>query len=72
MTGHLILDDVGTLGHSRGGKGAMWQPSDKHAAEVRAGVRLRAVLALAPIKFDDPEGERFLQGGTGCPVDDPA
>ncbi|GAA0577593.1 hypothetical protein GCM10010172_72950 [Paractinoplanes ferrugineus] len=57
LTGHLNLDAVGTMGHSRGGKGAMWEASDKHAAEVPAGVRLRAVLALAPVKFDDPEGD---------------
>jgi len=68
LTGHLNLDDVGTMGHSRGGKGAMWEASDKHAAEVPAGVRLRAVLALAPVKFDDPEGDNSDTLVTRIPV----
>ena len=68
LTGHLNLQDVGTMGHSRGGKGAMWEASDKHAAEVPAGVRLRAVLALAPVKFDDPEGDNSDTLVTRIPV----
>lgn len=57
FAGHVDLGRVGTLGHSRGGKGVMWQASDKHRAEWPAGVRVRAVLGLAPVKFDDPEGD---------------
>ena len=57
FAGHVDMKDVGTLGHSRGGKGVMWQASDKHKAEWPAGVRVRAVLGLAPVKFDDPEGD---------------
>ena len=57
FAGHVDLTDVGTLGHSRGGKGVMWQASDKHRAEWPAGVRVRAVLGLAPVKFDVPEGD---------------
>jgi hypothetical protein len=68
LTGHLDLGNVGTMGHSRGGKGAMWEASDKHAAEVPAGVRLRAVLALAPVKFDDPEGDNSDTLVTRIPV----
>jgi hypothetical protein len=68
LTGHLDLDAVGTMGHSRGGKGAMWEASDKHAAEVPAGVRLRAVLALAPVKFDDPAGDNSDTLVTRIPV----
>jgi hypothetical protein len=55
--GHVDLTRVGTMGHSRGGKGVMWQASDKHRAEWPAGVTVRAVLGLAPVKFDDPEGD---------------
>ncbi|WP_345964058.1 alpha/beta hydrolase [Streptomyces sp. BRB040] len=57
FAGHVDMTRVGTLGHSRGGKGVMWQASDKHRGEWPAGVRVRAVLALAPVKFDDPEGD---------------
>jgi hypothetical protein len=57
FTGHVDMRRVGTLGHSRGGKGAMWQASDKHRGEWPTGVRVRAVLGLAPVKFDDPEGD---------------
>jgi hypothetical protein len=57
FTGHVDMTRVGTLGHSRGGKGVMWQASDKHRGEWPAGVRVRAVLGLAPVKFDDPEGD---------------
>ena len=57
FTGHVDMSRVGTLGHSRGGKGVMWQASDKHRDEWPAGVRVRAVLGLAPVKFDDPEGD---------------
>jgi predicted dienelactone hydrolase len=34
---HVDLGNVATMGHSRGGKGVMWQASDKHRAEVPAG-----------------------------------
>ncbi|OLB92458.1 MAG: hypothetical protein AUI15_20925 [Actinobacteria bacterium 13_2_20CM_2_66_6] len=57
FTGHIDMSRVGTLGHSRGGKGVMWQASDKHRGEWPARVRVRAVLGLAPVKFDDPEGD---------------
>ena len=57
FAGHVDMTDVGTMGHSRGGKGVMWQASDKHRAEWPAGVRVRAVLGLAPVKFDVPEGD---------------
>ncbi|WP_370375869.1 alpha/beta hydrolase family protein [Catenulispora sp. GAS73] len=57
FAGHVDMKDVGTMGHSRGGKGVMWQASDKHKSEWPAGVQVRAVLGLAPVKFDDPEGD---------------
>ncbi|MGW5646252.1 hypothetical protein ACWEV3_39715 [Saccharopolyspora sp. NPDC003752] len=57
FTGHVDMTRVGTLGHSRGGKGVMWQASDKHRGEWPPGVQVGAVLALAPVKFDVPEGD---------------
>ncbi|MGP4007695.1 alpha/beta hydrolase family protein [Streptomyces sp. 4N124] len=59
---------VGTLGHSRGGKGVMWEASDKHRGELPDGVRIGAVLALAPVKFDYPEGENSDTLITDIPV----
>jgi len=44
----------------------MWQASDKHRAELPAGIRLRA--ALAPVKFDDPEGDNSDTLVTRVPV----
>ncbi|MFC5057041.1 hypothetical protein [Saccharothrix xinjiangensis] len=57
FTGRVDMTRVGTLGHSRGGKGVMWQASDKHRGDWPPGVRVRAVLGLAPVKFDVPEGD---------------
>ncbi|WP_233448030.1 MULTISPECIES: alpha/beta hydrolase [Streptomyces] len=42
------LNRVGTMGHSRGGAGVTWQAADRHEAQWPAGVKVRAVLALAP------------------------
>ncbi|MDQ0787656.1 hypothetical protein [Streptomyces sp. B3I8] len=65
---HVDMHRVGTLGHSRGGKGVMWQASDKHRDEMPDGVRVGAVLALAPVKFDDPEGDNSDTLVTRTPV----
>ncbi|MET9879600.1 alpha/beta hydrolase [Actinacidiphila glaucinigra] len=45
---HVDLNRVGTLGHSRGGAGVTWQAADHHKAQLPAGVKVRAVMALAP------------------------
>jgi dienelactone hydrolase len=55
--GHVDMDRVGTMGHSRGGKAVTWQAADAHRAEVPAGVRIRAVVPLAPVKFDIVEDD---------------
>ncbi|WP_147481146.1 alpha/beta hydrolase [Streptomyces shenzhenensis] len=68
LRGHVDMRRVGTVGHSRGGKGVMWQASDKHQDEVPGGVRLGAVLALAPVKFDGPEGDNSDTLVTRTPV----
>ncbi|MFD6885744.1 alpha/beta hydrolase family protein [Streptomyces sp. NPDC059957] len=46
FTGHVDLDRVGTLGHSRGGGGVLAQALDSH--ELPPGVTLRGALAFAP------------------------
>jgi hypothetical protein len=38
---------VGTLGHSRGGRGVAWHAADVHRGDLPAGVRIRGVIALA-------------------------
>ncbi|MEU2430589.1 alpha/beta hydrolase [Streptomyces sp. NPDC007861] len=45
---HVDLNRVGTMGHSRGGAGVTWHASDRHRSGWPAGVKVRAVLALAP------------------------
>jgi dienelactone hydrolase len=57
FTGHVDLTNVGTLGHSRGGRGAVYQASDNHAHLIPAGVRIRAVLPLAPAGYYAPDPE---------------
>ncbi|MET7756464.1 alpha/beta hydrolase [Streptomyces sp. NPDC005389] len=42
------LNNVGTMGHSRGGAGVTWQAADRHKDQWPTGVKVRAVLALAP------------------------
>lgn len=55
--GHADLQNVGTLGHSRGGRGAVYQASDNHAKDLPRGVRIRAVLPLAPAGYYAPDPE---------------
>lgn len=55
--GRVDLTRVGTLGHSRGGKGVMLQAADRERAKVPRGVRVRAVLAVAPAYFPEVEGD---------------
>lgn len=47
LVGAADLQDVGLLGHSRGGRGVMWAAADAHRAMVPDGVRLRAVFGMA-------------------------
>lgn len=54
---HVDLGNVGTLGHSRGGRGAVYQASDRHSAALPAGVRINAVLPLAPPEYHAPDPE---------------
>jgi hypothetical protein len=46
--GRIDLTQVGTMGHSRGGRGAIWQAADVHRDLWPAGVQVKAVVALAP------------------------
>ncbi|MFJ5074569.1 alpha/beta hydrolase [Streptomyces sp. NPDC088553] len=45
---HVDLNKVGTMGHSRGGAGVTWQAAERHKDQWPTGVKVRAVLALAP------------------------
>ncbi|GGP89131.1 alpha/beta hydrolase [Streptomyces melanogenes] len=45
---HVDLNRVGTMGHSRGGAGVTWQAAERQKDRLPAGVRIGAVLALAP------------------------
>lgn len=47
LVGAVDLQDVGLLGHSRGGRGVMWAAASAHRDMVPEGVRLRAVFGMA-------------------------
>ena len=49
FTGRVDLTNVGTLGHSRGGRGAMNQAADEHRDQWPAGVEIKAVVPLEPV-----------------------
>jgi len=61
FVGHVDMTNVGTMGHSRGGKGVMWQAADKHRDEWPNGVQVKAVMPYAGVYFniredDDSDG----------------
>jgi hypothetical protein len=61
--GRLDLQRVGLVGHSRGGRGMMWQVADKHAGQVPGGVRVQAAMTLAspePAAIDPAEPDPAL------------
>ncbi|NJP99857.1 alpha/beta hydrolase family protein [Streptomyces zingiberis] len=62
LRGKLDLTNVGLMGHSRGGRGAVWQAADIHASDLPRGVRLRAVVPLAPADYhvSDPDSPEHL------------
>ncbi|MBY8882444.1 alpha/beta hydrolase [Actinacidiphila acidipaludis] len=47
--GRLDMTDVGTLGHSRGGRAVQWQASNANRGDWPQGVAIRAVLPLAAV-----------------------
>jgi dienelactone hydrolase len=47
--GHVDLTDVGTIGHSRGGRAAVYQAADAHRGDWPAGVQVKAVVPLEPV-----------------------
>lgn len=53
--GHVDLDDVGTLGHSRGGRAVMYQAAENHRAQWPAGVTVKAVVPLAAAGYYAPD-----------------
>lgn len=57
--GHLNMRDVGTVGHSMGGGGAMQQIANQRHGEWPAGVSVKASFALAPT--DNWNGESVTE-----------
>lgn len=57
FTGRIDLTRVGTVGHSRGGRGVMWHASDNHRAGWPSGVRVKAAVPLAPAEYYAPDPE---------------
>lgn len=55
FTGRIDLTRVGTVGHSRGGRGVMWHAADTHRADLPAGVEVRGVVPLAPAAYYAPD-----------------
>ena len=47
--GRLDMSDVGTLGHSRGGRAVQWQASTANRKDWPKGVAIKAVLPLAAV-----------------------
>ncbi len=45
--GMIDLTRVGTLGHSRGGRGVAWHAADVHKGALPKGVQIKGVIALA-------------------------
>lgn len=55
FTGQVDLTNVGVMGHSRGGMAAMLHSSNEWQQSWPQGVRVRAVLAVAPVyNFVEP------------------
>lgn len=57
FAGHVDTRKVATLGHSRGGRGVMWQAADAHRDRWPPGVRVKAVVPLAPATYYTPDGK---------------
>ncbi|MBP2338861.1 pimeloyl-ACP methyl ester carboxylesterase [Saccharothrix coeruleofusca] len=57
LRNRLDLTNVGLVGHSRGGRGVVWQAADIHAGDLPRGVRLRAVVPIAPADYYAPDAE---------------
>jgi hypothetical protein len=55
FTGKIDMTRVGTFGHSRGGRGVMYQAADSHRADWPVGVQIRAVFPMAPAGIAVPE-----------------
>lgn len=59
LRGHVDMNNVGLLGHSRGGQGVMWQAANAHRDRWPAGVTVKAIVPLAPAFNDGVGGEDF-------------
>ncbi|MEV4317192.1 hypothetical protein [Actinocrispum sp. NPDC049592] len=55
--GHVDLNNVGTVGHSRGGRAVVYQAADVHRGQWPAGVTVKAVVPLAAAGYYAPDPE---------------
>ncbi len=53
--GRVDLTNVGTLGHSRGGRAVMLHAADENQDEWPAGVKVKAVVPMEPVPFGGGE-----------------
>lgn len=61
--GHVDLQRVGLVGHSRGGRGVLQQSADINQKNLPAGVRIGAVLGLEPTRIPPAEeGAEVIAG----------
>lgn len=67
--GKVDLTNVGTLGHSRGGRGVVWQASDNHAELLPPGVRIRAVIPFAAVTYIAPDEDYRITKVPFAPIE---
>ena len=57
LVGAMDFDDVGVLGHSRGGRAAAWQAASKNRDSWSDGISIRAVTLLGAVSYYAPDPE---------------
>lgn len=57
LVGAMDFENVGVLGHSRGGRAAAWQAASKNRASWPDGISIRAVTLLGAVGYYAPDPE---------------